>query len=178
MKIFKNKPNEEVQLPDGRTVYLSRSVAVTAVVIGYDVPTDTHHALIGLRGQKLDEPNKWCLPCGYLDYNETLIDAVKREVYEETGIDLDEQGGYIHPVPVAIQSDPTENRQNITCRFLVDIPHLPETHTRFAEEGEVIESKWIPLTKSELDRYDWAFKHKEILLHHLESMILDVGFKL
>lgn len=31
---------------------------------------------------------KWCLPCGHINLNENVKDAVIREVREETGLDL------------------------------------------------------------------------------------------
>lgn len=31
---------------------------------------------------------KWCLPCGWVDINETPIDAAVREVWEETGLNV------------------------------------------------------------------------------------------
>lgn len=34
------------------------------------------------------DPNKWALCAGHVDYHERLIDAAKREVKEEIGIDL------------------------------------------------------------------------------------------
>lgn len=32
--------------------------------------------------------NKWCIPCGYVEYDEDVREAVKREVYEETGLHI------------------------------------------------------------------------------------------
>lgn len=34
------------------------------------------------------DPNKWALCAGHVDYHESLIDAAKREVKEEIGLDL------------------------------------------------------------------------------------------
>ena len=31
-------------------------------------------------------PGKWCLPCGYIEYDETYVEAAAREIKEETGI--------------------------------------------------------------------------------------------
>ncbi|MDP6647881.1 MAG: NUDIX hydrolase [Candidatus Woesearchaeota archaeon] len=43
--------------------------------------------LLALRNH---EPFKdyWCLPGGHIEFNEKAIDAVKREVKEETGLDI------------------------------------------------------------------------------------------
>lgn len=46
-----------------------------------------NNVLLALRNH---EPFKgyWCLPGGHVEYNERAIDAVKREVKEEIGIDV------------------------------------------------------------------------------------------
>lgn len=31
----------------------------------------------------------WCIPCGYVEYDEDVYDAVKREINEETGLDIE-----------------------------------------------------------------------------------------
>lgn len=41
--------------------------------------------LLAKRADYLTEPGKWCLPGGYMDRDETLLQAVEREAYEETG---------------------------------------------------------------------------------------------
>lgn len=35
--------------------------------------------------QRIDN-NKWCLPCGWCEINESPLDSVTREVFEETGL--------------------------------------------------------------------------------------------
>lgn len=42
--------------------------------------------LLGLYKQKGDRYNRWVFPGGQVEARETLAHAVKREVYEETGI--------------------------------------------------------------------------------------------
>ena len=41
--------------------------------------------------QRKNEPHKgyWCLPGGYINYNETLEEAIKRETLEEAGLNID-----------------------------------------------------------------------------------------
>lgn len=47
-------------------------------------------------------PNRYCLPGGGINQNENLIDAGIREVYEETGIELDKN--LVNPVTVNYKS--------------------------------------------------------------------------
>lgn len=35
------------------------------------------------------EGGKWCLPCGYVEYDEDFLTAALREVQEETGLDVE-----------------------------------------------------------------------------------------
>lgn len=44
--------------------------------------------LLGKRSRKLSEGGKWSLPGGFMDRDETLEQAIKREVKEETGWDI------------------------------------------------------------------------------------------
>ena len=39
--------------------------------------------LLGKRHKKSIYPGKWCLPCGYIEYGETYLEAALREVKEE-----------------------------------------------------------------------------------------------
>lgn len=44
--------------------------------------------LLGKRHKDSIYPGKWCLPCGYIEYEETYYEAAVREVAEEAGIDI------------------------------------------------------------------------------------------
>lgn len=55
----------------------------------------------------------FCVPCGYLDFNETLEDAVLRELKEETGFIGDKE----KLILLKVNSCPTENRQNVSAHF-------------------------------------------------------------
>jgi ADP-ribose pyrophosphatase YjhB (NUDIX family) len=151
--IFNNRENECVDLSDGRTVWLSRSPAVVACIIGFD-GNNVPHALMVQRGEKAaDYRGFWCLPCGYLDWDETGTQAVYREVWEETGINLDDD--IINVAnwcdmslvqPFYVNTDPKENRQNISLSYGMSfkMDKLPVT-TLGSIEGECQSTGWIPL---------------------------------
>jgi 8-oxo-dGTP pyrophosphatase MutT (NUDIX family) len=92
---FNNKPNFQVY--DGKSSYwISRSVAVVMVPIfqcrqSLWVP-------LGLRSSVMLCPNMWALPGGFIDWNENASDCVRRETWEELGLDLDKYGG-VEPQP-------------------------------------------------------------------------------
>jgi 8-oxo-dGTP pyrophosphatase MutT (NUDIX family) len=163
---FSNRLNERIEV-DGRVLYLSRSVAVTAVVLAYDAATSSVYALVGQRGEAVDHSGKWCLCCGYLDWDESLQDAVRREVFEEAGLDLQalQAAGdaFVASDPIFVQSAPEAHRQNVTARFVIELRRLVEPSTANAEPGEVVQLKWIAVTHAAIAERPWAFQHDEIL---------------
>jgi len=48
--------------------------------------------LLGKRHKDSIYPEKWCLPCGYMEYDETYNEAAVREVKEEVGISISPKG--------------------------------------------------------------------------------------
>ena len=50
--------------------------------------------LLGRRSAGSTCPGLWCIPCGYVEYDEDVYDAVKREVQEETGLKVEVNGVY------------------------------------------------------------------------------------
>src|ERR1035437_3015958 len=75
---FKNKPNYIVKDSKGKAEWISRSIAVVTIVCWND------SYLILKRGKSVSKTNLWCSPCGYLDWDESTLDCLKREVWEET----------------------------------------------------------------------------------------------
>lgn len=157
---FNNKKNECVTTTEGKEIWVSRSVAVTLTCIA--LYKGEFYVLISKRGPDCpDNVGKWCLPCGYLDWNETGVEAVMREAWEEVGLDLspwiydDEQPWYVN-------TDPSENRQNISLRYgmFINIGYeeLPVLIPNNEGEGrEVDDAIWMPIR--DIDSYDFAFNH-------------------
>jgi ADP-ribose pyrophosphatase YjhB (NUDIX family) len=148
----------------GREHWISRSVAVVGLVFGYD-EDEKEYILAVQRGTGTPDPEfvgKWCLPCGYLDYDETLEEALQREVFEETGVLLATDSIEL----LEVNSDPkSDKRQNVTFHYQAiakeeTLANIPLT-TENSEPYEVSDIKWIPY--SEVDNYEWAFNHKELI---------------
>ncbi len=175
---FKNRHNEEIQLPDKRTIWLSRACAVVAHVTLYDTLSGQWYILLGKRGEGTpDFQGYWGLPCGYLDWDETLTQAMIREVWEECGVYLPsiiQSEQYVwsknscvthtdnfHETPWAIADTPRHQKQNISMHYAVQFawagqpfPALTDEH---AEPGEVAGIEWVPLEKAL--EMDLAFNH-------------------
>ncbi len=164
---FKSRPSPSHVLADGRVIYESRSVAVTAVVLAYDAAERAHYVVVGERGTGVDLSGLHCLVCGYLDWDESLPDAVRREVFEEAGIDLPtlERAGHatVPSQPIYVESSPGSHRQNVTARFVVELDARVPLSTANAEPDEVAAIRWLPVTRAAVAELRWAFHHDSIL---------------
>lgn len=164
---FDNVQNEQVELKDGRNVFLSRSVAVVVPVSAVNEKGEIYH-LISKRGIKTpNEQGKFNIVCGYLDYNESLENACKRELFEETGLNINDYDVWLDfELPWRIKSEPTDKVQNVSMTFGYMISFrksegLPVLTNEYADDGEVEFSEWIK--EEDFEKFDFAFNHNNIL---------------
>lgn len=170
---FKNRQNWFIE-QDGQVHWISRSVTVLPVVLFVlsgnkdEEEGDRIFVPLGQRGPDLpNEVDKWGLPGGYLDWQETATEAVIRETYEELGLNLLEirdrcqkfqgdfdQPYYVHSVP--------HGRQNVTLWFALMfwVDRLPELAPKVSS-GEVQEAKWFDLAT--VLQMNLAFNHQNII---------------
>ena len=155
-------------IKDGKEYWISRSVAVVGIV--FCKMNGEIHVLANRRGKgAADFQGLWNVPCGYLDYGETLKEAVQREVYEECGVKIPESNfSYI-----GYKDTPDENRQNISIRFIAILDNRSDNisvgtgvNNRGGEKNEVEAIQWVPV--KEIDNLDWAFNHKNLISEMLE----------
>ena len=163
---FNNKENEKIET-NNKVYWISRSVAVVGIVclIKDNIP----HFLIIKRGKgAADFHGMFCLPCGYLDWDENSWECFIREVYEESGI-------YVLPLveklegdsekikfPIDVNTDISSNRQNVTIYhgFILNVDELPIPNIKNdVEEDEVEEVKWVSI--NDYKSFEFAFGHKE-----------------
>lgn len=110
--------------------------------------------------KRLKDPFKdcWALPGGFVDENEDLGDAAKRELLEETTITVDQLyqiGAFGKPF-----RDPRSH--TVSVAFFGEV--TKETIATAADDAK--EAKWFPL--DELP--DLAFDHKEIINEALKKI--------
>lgn len=132
---------------DNKEYWISRSIAVAAFLFTKDKDNDLC-VLANKRGPGTpDFQGYWNCPCGYLDFNETTLEAVYREVFEETGVICPE-----YMTLFGVESDPQANHQNVTIRYcgFVDNPTYKERTG--GEENEVSDIQWIKVDL--LDNYN------------------------
>ena len=150
----------------GKTLWSGRYCAVVGIVIYYDLDTDITYILATKRGKGTpDYKGYWCMPCGFLEADESGEQGVAREVFEETGIKYKPELFYLY----GVQTEPELcNNGNVTLRYynIVDEITKPNYVNINGEVDEVEEVKWIPVT--EIDNYIWAFGHDDLIKNMFE----------
>ena len=149
----------------GQEHWISRSIAAVVCIIAEDIRGEKY-VLAVQRGSGTPDPEyvgTYCMPCGYLDYDETIAQAAQREVKEETGLTFLVSDFKL----VSIDDNPYEDkRQNVTFRYLVKT-NVPTEDlellftTKNSEENEVSDIRFIKLSNIEL--YKWAFNHETLI---------------
>ena len=136
---FNNKESEKVTLPDGRVIFISRSPSVVGCFVFQDSTTMKLYTARVKRGKGVpDFQGHWCLPCGYLDWNESGTEGTVRELYEETGMNIYEVSAF-HDLlcdsyenkkrkvsvqlmqPFHVNHYPDANKQNVSLHFGANI---------------------------------------------------------
>jgi len=64
-------------------IYQNPAVGVAAIILD-----EENRLLLGKRSRG-QYRGLWCIPCGYLEYHEDVYEAVKREIKEETNLDIE-----------------------------------------------------------------------------------------
>ncbi len=131
----------------------SHKTSLRHVVIDMLVVKDNQILLVK-RGPKYSEPNKWALPGGFLDRNETIEQAVLRELQEETGY-----SGKIIKL-FRIVDNPQrrhEDRQNVSFFYLVK-----PLKKIGGSDDEIAGVKWFDLDNLPPQK-DFAFDHLETI---------------
>lgn len=151
----------------GEVEWVARNIAALVMVIGYD-KNNNSYILANKRGPNTPDPEFrgcWCMPCGYLDYNETIKEAAAREVFEETGVKLNPNNlilFYINDIPE------DDKRQNVTFRYRCTVKEPIEDiklTDKNSEDEEVSGIKWVPVNK--VNNYKWAFNHDKIIIEEV-----------
>lgn len=145
---------------DGKEYWYSRSVAAVAYVFGFSKTSSVPHILINKRGSGApNENDKWNVPCGYLDFDETVAECACRECKEETGVVVDPKTMKLW----RINSNPADSAsQSVSFSFACCIPTPIEDiklSDKLSEKNEVAGIKWVPMT--EVGNYEFAFGQKE-----------------
>lgn len=179
-----SRENRMIKGENGEELWISRSVVVICVVARI---TDDNkiEILAEKRGPLVSATGRWCFPCGYLDYDEDLTDAVIREVQEETGYTLERKDVNF----IDINSKPEGKKQNVGIRHIAFIDNDKKQISDFElDTNEVTELKWIEIGESvgnifnidvnKLDCVKWAFNHKSLIIYIINEYCNRYGYKI
>lgn len=168
---MQNFPVDYIDKESGekKTAWISRSVAVSGFIFCKD-QNNKWYVLANQRGQGTpDFQGYWNCICGYLDYDENTNQALKREICEETGLDVRSTS----LIPYFVNSNPKENRQNVTIRFYSilkgDITKWMNFSTDKMEKNEVANIRWISI--DDVSQYNWAFSHEDLIKYTYNTFI-------
>ena len=155
MKPFNNIPNKLITDTDGNKHWISPSISVDAMVVVGD------EVLVIKRSKIMSNPNMWCLPCGFMDFNESPLLACIRELFEETGIDIRETD------VINIDYQRPHSLNGTALQFLFVLPEKPDI---ILNTDECLSYEW--LTVSELKKFDFAFGHDFLIKNIFHEEII------
>ena len=181
---FNNRPNDHIiygfhsphsGIKIKQDYFISRAVAVVGVVF-ISVIGKNMSVLVTKRSEKMrDEAGKHGVPCGYLDWDETLYEAMVREVYEETSLYLPDYEEFLvtnnNKKSFTVHDKPSDNRQNVSHIFLSvydfneNVSKVPAEVESYMDK-ETAEVMWMSLLEfyQKYDtEYSWAFNHNETI---------------
>lgn len=162
---FKNTENKPYKTTCGKTIWHSRNLAVSTCIIRTNPENSEKLQVLGIkRGNKMTHPGKYCFPCGYLDWDETVPEAASREIYEESGLEIPWQDLEF----IQLDSDPKKFGQNVSVHFVHYYTANEEINLKNVDSGEVESAKWFDIDEAE--KLDWAFDH----LERIKSLVKNV----
>ena len=151
----------------GKEEWISRSIAVLVFVFAKDKYGKTY-ILVVQRGKGTPDPEfvgAWCVPSGYLDFDETIIQAAQRELREETGLNFPTSDFKL----VYINDNPKEDkRQNVSFRYLINSTIPVEDLSRLltiknSEKDEISDVKFLMIDETYDIINKWAFEHDKLI---------------
>jgi 8-oxo-dGTP diphosphatase len=105
---------------------------------------------------------RWALPGGFVEEREGLLEAARRELAEETGLD----DARVHLEQLASYGEPKRDPRGrvVTVAYLALAPELPEP----SAGTDAAEARWRPVAALLADPGRLAFDHDRILADGLE----------
>lgn len=171
---FNNRENQKYTVKDSdgteKDIYHNRAVTVDVFQYVLRPSKDENgdeinevFVLVAERGpESHDYQGLLNVPCGHLDWDETVEEAGTREMFEETGFYND------NLTVLGVNSNPENNRQNVSIVLvgIVEVEIDEELPTLTGNGKESINPKWLPfvdyikeLEEKGIQPDKWAFNH-------------------
>lgn len=148
---------EEGHELNGQTLYTGRYATVN--LFFYCICNDEYYLLATKRGEgAADKKNMWCVPCGYLEDDESGEAGALRELYEETKIDIRDAVSNVFFANVL--TDPKYcNHGNVELNYycVIKADELPNVSDKM-DGQEVSATEWVHISKLH-DNKVWCFYH-------------------
>ncbi|MGC8797437.1 MAG: NUDIX domain-containing protein [candidate division WOR-3 bacterium] len=110
--------------------------------------------------RRKNPPFGWALPGGFVNYGETVEQAVQREVKEETGLDLSDLRQF------RVYSDPKRDPRG-HCVSVVFVARGSGQPTAGDDAGDI-----RLVSRQELERLKLVFDHRQILADYFRSQAI------
>jgi NADH pyrophosphatase NudC (nudix superfamily) len=129
------------------------------------VVNDAGEILLGKRHADSIYPGKWCLPCGYIEYDETYMEAAAREVKEEMGITSPPEG------IVNVVSNMFDNGVHSLVAVLISYYHGNEP---LIPGDDIIEAGWFH--PDDMEQWpELAFSADKFIIQKYINMLAEGG---
>lgn len=157
--------------------YEKPSVTVDLIGLRFNQTTNKLQILLVQRIANPDR-GKWALPGGFIEPNETTYDAVKREVKEETNLEIDEQRIQLLPLVSTAHRDPR--------MWVMTNPNIvlftPEDNLQIKAGDDARNVKFFDIETDAqneviikgLAKDDLAFDHYEIITSAIKKMQVEL----
>ncbi len=130
--------------------YNARHVTCTALAVN-------QQGQVMLTKRKRDpQAGWWCMPGGYIEWDETIAECAVRELAEEVGINVTADKAALLDVFSSPSRD-LDGRQNVDCCLIVPVSDVELV----LNEEEVAEAKWFSV--DELPE-EIAFDHRQMII--------------